>query len=228
MERNDDLATLGATRLALQAVAEHVLAAALHQATGHIGLRQAPGGFATPEFTGPAGPRIVAVDGTGLVVRDGQAERRAPLTTLRAAGELVGIAPGAPRSVYEPTTPLDLDTLLAVDPTAARRLAGWYELVEAALTDLGAQVGHSPLDTQLWPEHFDLATTIDEVNYGGSPGDAEHPAPYLYVGPWSVLPADGGFWNEPFGASLDESGSPDVTTAAAFFGEGRRRTLDPG
>ena len=45
---------------------------------------------------------------------------------------------------------------------------------------------------QLWPEHFDLATTIDEVNYGGSPGDDGHPLPYLYVGPWTPPEPDGG------------------------------------
>jgi hypothetical protein len=76
---------------------------------------------------------------------------------------------------------------------------------------------------QLWPEHFDLATTIDEVNYGGSPGDDEHPLPYLYVGPWSPPPPDGGFWNEPFGASLALDVSSGIDGALAFFEDGRAR-----
>ena len=36
----------------------------------------------------------------------------------------------------------------------------------------------------LWPEHFDVAVTDNEVNYGVSAGDDGHPLPYAYVGPW--------------------------------------------
>ncbi len=50
----------------------------------------------------------------------------------------------------------------------------------------------------LWPEHFDVAATEDEVNYGVSAGDEHHPTPYAYVGPWTV--PTGPFWNAPFGA----------------------------
>ena len=78
-------------------------------------------------------------------------------------------------------------------------------------------------EAQLWPEHFDLATTIDEVNYGGSPGDDGHPLPYLYVGPWS-LPDDGDpFWNEAFGASTTADASLTVEATVAFFESGRTR-----
>jgi hypothetical protein len=56
---------------------------------------------------------------------------------------------------------------------------------------------------QLWPEHFDLACSIEGINFGCSPGDPYSPEPYVYVGPWNTdgLP-DGGFWNAPFGALL--------------------------
>ena len=37
----------------------------------------------------------------------------------------------------------------------------------------------------LWPEHFDVAATEDEVNYGVSAGDDYHPTPYAYLGPWT-------------------------------------------
>ena len=77
-----------------------------------------------------------------------------------------------------------------------------------------------PAEIQLWPEHFDLATSFAEVNYGLSPGDADHPWPYFYVGPWSPPPA-GGFWNEPFGASLEVQEVPTVDEVLAFFGTGR-------
>ena len=53
---------------------------------------------------------------------------------------------------------------------------------------------------QLWPEHFDvsveLGTEADgrRAGYGASPGDGEHPEPYMYVTPWSQ-PAAGELWN---------------------------------
>jgi hypothetical protein len=67
----------------------------------------------------------------------------------------------------------------------------------------------TPSRVQLWPEHFDVAVDMgpegDRANFGGSPGDAAHPEPYLYVGPWDTRPRPGDFWNEPFGASLSYS-----------------------
>lgn len=222
---------LVSTRLAWQAVAEHVLSAALHAATGRIGLRAAADGFATPPHPAPdgSGPRRLVVAGTDLVVEgDGAEVGRAPLTTLRATAELVGVEPGAPTAVYTPSTPLDLDAPLPVDPAAAAELAAWYALVDDALAVLSREhEGEEPAPVQLWPEHFDLATTIGEVNVGGSPGDDEHPRPYLYVGPWAPPPV-GGFWNEGFGASRDRDEVADVATALAFLREGLDRARTPG
>ncbi len=213
----------GVTRLGWQAVAEHVLAPALHVSTGRIGLRAAPGGFATPPFHSPFGPRRVAVDLVDLVVTDDRGTRRAPLTTLREAAALAEVRPGAPSGVYPPTTPLDLDRPLGVDPESASRLADWFALVDAALADLVAiTAADDPEPVQLWPEHFDLATTVADVNYGGSPGDEGHAAPYAYVGPHRPPPV-GGFWNEDFGASLSAAESIDRHDVLAFFVEGRRR-----
>jgi hypothetical protein len=73
----------------------------------------------------------------------------------------------------------------------------------------------------LWPEHFDVAVTVDEVNYGISPGDAEHPLPYAYVGPWT--PRAGAFWNEPFGASAPVDGDVE-----RFLSESRRLLTGSG
>ena len=62
---------------------------------------------------------------------------------------------------------------------------------------------HTDLDPEpirLWPEHFDVATVLGHekdgarANYGASPGDEEHPEPYLYVGPWQAPPR-GEIWN---------------------------------
>lgn len=218
-----DRPDLAATRLSLQALAEHVLAAARYADTGHIGLCPTPGGFGTPEFDRGGDARQIVVDGTDLEVRVGDQVRRAPITTLRAAGELVGIEPGAPVDVYTPATPLELDAVLPVDPRAARVIAEWFALVDAALEHLRRDaVGPEPAPTQLWPEHFDLAITIGEVNYGGSPGDAGHDRPYLYVGPWDPQPADE-FWNEPFGASRPAAEVGSIDDALAFFRTGQAR-----
>jgi hypothetical protein len=220
----DDLV---ATREAWHALAEHVLAKARYVATGRIGLRATAGGFGTPPYPSQEGERQLLVVGDQLVVRDDHGERSAPITTLAAAGEHVGVEPGAPTDVYTPTTPFTPDAPLAVDPATAARLADWFALVDQALAALRAEhPDEDPAEAQLWPEHFDLATTLHPspdhgVNYGGSPGDEGHPAPYLYVGPWNV--PTGGFWNEPFGASrsLDEVGS--VQDALAFFREGHEQ-----
>ena len=70
----------------------------------------------------------------------------------------------------------------------------------------------------LWPEHLDVAITVDEVNLGLSPGDAGIGEPYAYVGPWA--PRRGDFWNVSFGAArlLTELGGVDEVTG--FFREG--------
>ena len=224
------------TRVAWQTIAEHIIAAARHRATGRIGLRPTPGGFGSPWFpaAGEDGgdERRIRVDGLELVVEeradDGpHFERREPITNLRAAGALVGMEPGAPSAVYTPSTELDLDAELVIDPTAATHLARFFVSVEHALDALRADIdgGHATPDhaITLWPEHFDLSTSIGGVNYGGSPADADHAEPYLYVGPASPPPVDGGFWNEPFGASQPDAAEVTTADALAFFREGRRR-----
>jgi len=222
-----DLSTLGNTRLALQAVAEHVLAAALHAANGHIGLRRTVGGFGTPTFTAAGAERQLRVDGTDLVVATNGIEQRRALTTLQAAADLAGVDGGAPADVYTPSTPLDLDRPLGIDAAAAHRLADVYALADEALEELRSiHATEDPAIVQLWPEHFDLATSIGEVDFGGSPGDAGHELPYLYVGPWTLPepePEAGGFWNEPFGASLEVTADLTVAAALDFFRAGRSR-----
>jgi len=213
------------TRQALHAVAEHVLAAGRYVAVGRIGLVVAPGGFATPEFDG----RVLQVDGVDLVVTEAGGRRRSPLTTLGAAARFAGIEPGMPASVYPPATRLDLDRRLAIDAEAAAALAGWLALADEALRTFAASASTadaaSSTEPTLWPEHFDLSLTLDEVNYGASPGDADLPEPYAYVGPWArPLPGDAGFWNQPFGAARAHDAFDGVAGLVAFFAAGLAAT----
>lgn len=201
-----------ATRRALHSVAEHVLAAALHRATGRIGLRPTPDGFGTPWFSG----RRLRVEGVDLVVEDGDTVRRTPLTTVGEAAAFAGVEPGAPADVYPPATPLAPDAPLALDPAAAAVVHDWFRVVGEALAAWRDEVAdREPNEVQLWPEHFDLALVAGEVNYGGSPGDDDHPTPYAYVGPWHTDGLAGDYWNEPFGASRRSS---EVATPAAITG----------
>ena len=199
-----------------------------------------PGGFGSPWFpaAGEDGgdERRIRVDGLDLVVEERTDDgphfaRHEPITTLRAAGTFVGVEPGAP-DVYQAVTPLDLDAPLPIDATAAAELASFLATVDHALHALRTELdgGHATPDhaITLWPEHFDLATAIDEVNYGGSPADGEHTEPYLYIGPWSPPAVDGGFWNEPFGASVTDATHVTSDAAIAFYREGRRRLAELG
>jgi hypothetical protein len=210
--------TFAATRDALHAVAEHILAPCRYQATGHIGLRPAHQGFGTPN-----GEREVRVEGD-LLVDGGRRER---LSTLRAAGEFLGITPGAPAGVYVPVTPLELDAPLDVDADAARTLGDWYGFCASLLDGMigDASADDHPDEVQLWPEHFDIATSLGpegaRANYGGSPGDADHAEPYLYIGPWSMEGRADDFWAEPFGASLSYAALLDGADALAFLRRGK-------
>jgi hypothetical protein len=193
------------TREALHALAEHVVAGAYFRATKHIGLRPTPRGFGTPVFGD--GERV-RVDATAIVHERGGAERRAEITTLRAAAEFVGVPLGAP-DVYQAVTALDPDAPLEVDHEAALALGDWYALGGALLHDLRSAHDEQPSsESQIWPEHFDLACELGDANagtranYGASPGDAAIPEPYLYVGPWEAGRRTGILAAYPFGAAL--------------------------
>jgi hypothetical protein len=226
----DDLV---ATREALHAVAEQVLAAALHRVTGRIGLRAAPGGFTTPWFPldGDRQQRV-RIDGTDIVVETiGGGEEdllRAPLSTLRAAAHLAGIEPGAPAEVYAPATTLAPDAPLAVDRRAAAELATFYAVADDALARFASELPSPVPVVQLWPEHFDLGISAEDVNYGASPGDAGHDEPYFYAGPWSSERRQGAFWNESFGVSRSWRELGDATSAVELFREARSHALGAG
>ncbi|MEZ5348721.1 MAG: hypothetical protein R2714_05935 [Microthrixaceae bacterium] len=166
------------TRTSLQMIAEHLLSADLHAHTGRIGLRRTPGGFGQPEFTVDGERRRLRVDHTSLALLEGDTERWTPLTTIGELAEFAGVEPGAPETVFTPSTALSPDQPLEVDPAATADLALFFATVEEALEALrSANPGHTPAMVQLWPEHFDLATNMSEVNFGGSPAMARSTSP---------------------------------------------------
>lgn len=192
------------TRTTWHTLAEHVVAPARHRTNGKIGLRFTHGGFGTPFFGADEQVRVGA-DGLTNVVA-GEATLH-PVTTVRAAAGALGIEAGAPTDVYTPTTPLEPNAALLVDDAAARFLADWFGFAVSVLEALRAEVGNlSPARVQLWPEHFDLSFDFGDeaagrrATYGASPGDAEHPEPYVYVSPWT--PHSESFWNEGSFASM--------------------------
>ncbi|HEX2118222.1 MAG TPA: hypothetical protein VHF91_03495, partial [Acidimicrobiales bacterium] len=83
-------------------------------------------------------------------------------------------------------------------------------------------------EAQLWPEHFDLAVTVEleggaKVNVGFSPGDSFSDQPYAYVGPHDTAGLQDPYWNAPFGAYLPYSGIASTEAALAFIDDGLGR-----
>jgi hypothetical protein len=214
------------TRVALHAVAEHVLKPARERANGKIGLRFVRGGFGTPFF----GDDVqVSVAGTMLQVVRGSEVTRTPLTTLAAAAEALGDLAG-------PGAELSADPF-SIDAAAARVVAGWFGFAYSVLEELRARATDelAPSRVQIWPEHFDAALELgDEAGgaraaYGCSPGDERHPEPYLYVAPWTARPT-GELWNARgfAGAELAYAellAAADPRALALEFFEARVRAL---
>jgi hypothetical protein len=215
------------TDLSLRILSEHILAAARHAATGRIGLKVVPGGIATPPF-GPDDRWAGVINGV-LAVGDAGGRRETAVSTLRAAGDFVGVRPGAPADVYIPSTPCDLDAPLTIDAVSFGLISSWYELVNDSLRRFSAQASadgpleSTPVEPTLWPEHFDVAIRLDEINYGGLAGDSYLPAPYAYVGPPADrLPASpSGFWSAPFGATVTRDVAGTVEDLVEFFRRGQ-------
>jgi hypothetical protein len=194
------------TRLALHAAGELLIAGPQYRMFGTIRLRSVLGGFGGVRWP-------VSVVGTELVSAAG----RIPLEgTYREVAVQAGFEPEVPAEVYKDTTGVDSDDLIRVDAEAAAVIADWFAFGNSALRCLAPDA-----TAVLWPEHFDLSNTLNEVNYGVSPGDDAHPGPYAYVGPWT--PRRGEFWNAPFGALLPREEVSVEADLLAFFEEGRAR-----
>ena len=221
--------TFVATRDALHRVAEELVAPA-RKPHNEIALRQTPGGFGTPEFEFEGRRTQVRVDGIELVLARNGDEERAELTRIAAGGALLGpqlLPDGVP----------DDDSPLGLDSVAADRLADFYAFAAYALEQVKSGLGpdDDPSDTNLWPEHFDIAFEAGpdaegkRANYGASPGDDDHAEPYVYVGPWSAS-TDGDLWNATafHGAELGYAelcAAKEPVAAAAEFMRVRHQVL---
>lgn len=197
---------LETTRRFLHGTAELLLAGPQHRRTGRIDLRVVAGGFAT------AADPALRVEGAELLTSSG----RFPLNG-RSYGEVAaaaGLDAGEPAGVYGGGPGVRLDEVLTLDAEAVKVLMGAFAEGDTALREFAP--GQPPI---LWPEHFDVAITLDEVNYGVSPGDRHIAVPYAYVGPFE--PRQGDFWNAAFGAARTLAELGDAAAVVRFFRAGR-------
>jgi len=184
----------------LHRICAHVLAKAQHEETGRLGLVVRDGAVATRD--------------DALRIPDG-----GDFGSLAELASDAGIELDPGFSVGHDTPELgDVLEPLHVDPALIR----WYVEAWAVLEDLHADLAaHGPSELTLWPEHMDVAFTVDGCNVGASPADAYEPLAYAYVGPHGPeRPGDAAFWNQPFGASR-----PWDAGAAAFLRDGVDRWL---
>ncbi|HEX5860722.1 MAG TPA: hypothetical protein VFY58_02700 [Nocardioides sp.] len=198
------------TRQTLHGVAELVLAGPQHALSGTIRLRATPGGFGTV-----ATPHL----------RVEELELVSPTTRVPLSGTFAGLARAAGveartlREVYDEGPAVTPDDPVVVDPDAVDVIVRSLAHGDAALRTFAPD--QEPV---LWPEHFDIAITLAEVNYGVSLGDAHLPEPYAYVGPWA--PREGAFWNASFGATRALSELPDLESLVGFFRTGSQRAAE--
>ncbi|MEZ5135831.1 MAG: hypothetical protein R2699_12450 [Acidimicrobiales bacterium] len=230
----DDVATV-------QRVATHILARARFAASGRFGLRATADGIATPQF-GDDEQTLRIAGATLLLERrtaDGARTTHLHLdgATLAEVAAFAGVDLHAPFDVGQDTPPVgDTGAPLTLDPASATALWAWYGLGAHVLDTALADAPRDASVVQLWPEHFDLAVDLavgaTRANVGVSPGDAGHPSPYVYVGPWGAdRPGEDAYWNAPFGAVADYetlAATPDPLAAAGAFVAHGLRLLEAG
>lgn len=220
------------TRSDMNRLTFYVMSTARENATGKIALRWTLDGWGTPFYGEDVQLRV---EGTDLVLQEGEQVTRQPITTLAAAAELADVEldpeKGGEFDVPELGDPA---RGLNADPVALSRLAAWFgfgwSVLEEILRD--ARDDEDPGRVQLWAEHFDPATEIGDADagsrasFGASPGDADHAEPYLYVGAWGEIDRSESFWNDTHfnGGSLSYAqllaADDQRQTALDFFRDG--------
>ena len=177
-----------------------VVAEARRIANGKFGLRFTQDGFGTPFF---ADNRQVRIAGNLIVVQQGDAVSAAPISTLRAAADFVGIEPGTKAAEKDSPELGDINSALDARSEVGEFLGEWFGLATAALEELRHTPGaHEPDRVQLWPGHFDPAIAVGHPDvgqkafYGFSPGDRVRNEPYIYVSCFTEPDYRDPFWNE--------------------------------
>lgn len=193
------------TRASLHGIAELLLAGPQYRQYGTIKLRVLPGAIAT--ITAPD----LRVDHLKVRTHDTAVEVRG--ATYAELGSRLGVIAGAPEGLYEQGSGARPTDTPVLDPDTAQAFLDALDRGDQALRRFAPD--STPV---LWPEHFDVAITVNEVNYGVSLGDAYLDEPYMYVGPFK--PRTGPFWNAPFGAARPLAAT--VEQIAEFFAEGQR------
>lgn len=219
-------------RRRLHVLAANVVTPARYRATGRIGLRWEPGGFATPPFEAGGSEVVVRVEGDELaVLRDG-AEERSPLTTLGAAATQVlgqddgDLAWAHDLGVHDVPDAGAADHDVSVAGGSARWLGDWFGLAWGVLNGLRDEPGSiEASEPQIWPEHFDAAIEVlpapRRASYGFSPGDDGTPEPYAYVSIWSAMELGIDVSKQPWGA-------PAFPGAAVLVSEVRQHADQAG
>ncbi len=207
------------TLMSLHGVAELLLAGAQRRANHSIKLVVTDDGFATGALPRP--PWRLAVSGTDLVVGDDWLVLPLHGTFADLAAN-AGVACAPPADAYPPASGCKPGDRMHVDHSAAMDLLRALKIGDEACKAMAtAHAPTNPPEPILWPEHFDVGITLDEVNYGVSPGDDSIPEAYAYVGPHTAR--KGKFWNQPFGAARPMTELADAAAVVAFFEEGRRQ-----
>jgi len=211
------MADLVNARRTLHAIAEQLLAGPGWRHSKEISLAVTIDGFITTHSPAPGLVSIAVADAYVIGVATHGEARPIPIEgTLRDLATALELEePGWPEGVYPDHADVDIDDELTSDPEAITLVL--RSLIDGAAALREFDPGQSPV---LWPEHFDVAISAGEVNYGVSGGDAGHDEPYAYVGPWTP-PETGGFWNESFGAARPVSELGGSAGILAFFQEGR-------
>jgi hypothetical protein len=220
------------TRDDLHRIAAHVLGRRRYAASGHFGLRASPGGISTPAF-GPE-PETLRLTPACLLREVGAQSRGLALAgaTLSSLAAFAGADVDAEFSAGADMPALGAtDEPLELDASELADLFSWFDLGWRVLDEVMAERAGSCVAStiQLWPEHFDVGTSLafggdDGVNLGFSPGDGYSDEAYLYVGPQGpARPGPSSFWNAPFGAVLPRSEVRGAADCSAFIRTGLGR-----
>ncbi|TCO58302.1 hypothetical protein [Actinocrispum wychmicini] len=197
---------LTTTRRFLHGVAELLLAGPQWRATGELALAVVEGGFTTT-----AAPAL-RLQGDKLLTEFGQVELNGH--TYTDVASVAGIQAGEPAGVYGEGSGVRPDEVITMDSAQRETLLRAFREGDHALREFAPD-----LVPVLWPEHFDVAITLDRVNYGVSPGDHHLAEPYAYVGPHDTVQDD--FFNAPFGAARPLARLGDANAITQFFRTGQ-------